>query len=180
MMARPSASSTVDGGDRTRIAFVRDQAGKVLGAVLNPGNGSRRACGSSSRTEVAAKEKPGPRGPGFSSFRARDRREPGSITTTGVWIPGLRKRRIPEMTTGFLIDELTPSRSARASGDAVHIGLLAAFLARSRAWSRSSSSSTFFSSSNASASRLRASSSWIPQLVGGAGQVLAALDRGLG
>jgi CubicO group peptidase (beta-lactamase class C family) len=27
----------VDGGDHTRIAFVRDQAGKVLGAVLNPG-----------------------------------------------------------------------------------------------------------------------------------------------
>jgi membrane-associated protease RseP (regulator of RpoE activity) len=27
----------VDGGDRSRIAFVRDQAGKVLGAVLNPG-----------------------------------------------------------------------------------------------------------------------------------------------
>jgi hypothetical protein len=27
----------VDGGDHTRIAFVRDSAGKVLGAVLNPG-----------------------------------------------------------------------------------------------------------------------------------------------
>jgi membrane-associated protease RseP (regulator of RpoE activity) len=27
----------VDGGGHTRIAFVRDQAGKVLGAVLNPG-----------------------------------------------------------------------------------------------------------------------------------------------
>jgi CubicO group peptidase (beta-lactamase class C family) len=27
----------VDGGDHTRIAFVRDQAGKVSGAVLNPG-----------------------------------------------------------------------------------------------------------------------------------------------
>jgi CubicO group peptidase (beta-lactamase class C family) len=27
----------VDGGDHTRIAFVRDQAGKVLGAVLHPG-----------------------------------------------------------------------------------------------------------------------------------------------
>ena len=27
----------VDCGDHTRIAFVRDQAGKVSGAVLNPG-----------------------------------------------------------------------------------------------------------------------------------------------
>jgi hypothetical protein len=27
----------VDGGDHTRIAFVRNPAGKVSGAVLNPG-----------------------------------------------------------------------------------------------------------------------------------------------
>jgi CubicO group peptidase (beta-lactamase class C family) len=37
MMAASDSEFYVDGGDHTRIAFVRDQAGKVSGAVLNPG-----------------------------------------------------------------------------------------------------------------------------------------------
>lgn len=39
-VAAAAMSSTefyVDNGDHTRIAFVRDSAGKVSGAVLNPG-----------------------------------------------------------------------------------------------------------------------------------------------
>jgi CubicO group peptidase (beta-lactamase class C family) len=37
VMAASDSEFHVDGGDHTRIAFVRDQAGKVSGAVLNPG-----------------------------------------------------------------------------------------------------------------------------------------------
>jgi hypothetical protein len=37
VMAASEREFYVDGGDHTRIAFVRDQAGKVSGAVLNPG-----------------------------------------------------------------------------------------------------------------------------------------------
>jgi CubicO group peptidase (beta-lactamase class C family) len=37
VMAASDREFYVDGGDHTRIAFVRDPAGKVLGAVLNPG-----------------------------------------------------------------------------------------------------------------------------------------------
>ena len=35
--AMSSTKFHVDNGDHTRIAFVRDKAGKVSGAVLNPG-----------------------------------------------------------------------------------------------------------------------------------------------
>ena len=52
--------------------------------------------------------------------------------------------------------------------------------ARSRAWSRSSSNSTFFNSSKASASAALASSSCSPQVVDRALQVFFALVRGLG
>ena len=37
VMAASDSEFYVDGGDHTRIAFVRDAAGKVSGAVLNPG-----------------------------------------------------------------------------------------------------------------------------------------------
>lgn len=39
ILARPTSSSEflVDDDDRTRLAFVRDEAGKVTGAILNPG-----------------------------------------------------------------------------------------------------------------------------------------------
>ncbi|WP_375411630.1 hypothetical protein [uncultured Bradyrhizobium sp.] len=37
VMAASEREFYVDGGEHTRIAFVRDQAGKVLGAVLDPG-----------------------------------------------------------------------------------------------------------------------------------------------
>ena len=39
VLARPTSSSEflVDGDDHTRLVFVSDQAGKVSGAVLNPG-----------------------------------------------------------------------------------------------------------------------------------------------
>jgi CubicO group peptidase (beta-lactamase class C family) len=37
VMAASEREFYVDGGDHTRIAFVRDQAGKISGAVLNPG-----------------------------------------------------------------------------------------------------------------------------------------------
>jgi hypothetical protein len=40
ILARPTSSSEFvvdDDDDHTRLAFVRDQAGKVTGAILNPG-----------------------------------------------------------------------------------------------------------------------------------------------
>jgi hypothetical protein len=50
----------VDGGDHTRIAFVRDQAGTVLGAVLNPGPAELKS---------QPKKNPGLAARVFSSFR---------------------------------------------------------------------------------------------------------------
>jgi YD repeat-containing protein len=40
--AMSSTEFHVDNADRTRIAFVRDAAGKVSGAVLNPGPRQQR------------------------------------------------------------------------------------------------------------------------------------------
>ena len=37
MLPRSDAEFYLDSGDHTRIAFIRDPAGKVTGAVLNPG-----------------------------------------------------------------------------------------------------------------------------------------------
>jgi CubicO group peptidase (beta-lactamase class C family) len=42
VMAASEREFYVDGGDHTRIAFVRDSAGKVSGAVLNPGRWEQR------------------------------------------------------------------------------------------------------------------------------------------
>jgi hypothetical protein len=44
----------VDADDDTRIAFVRDAAGKVAGAVLNPGRCSRRERRSIERVRIVA------------------------------------------------------------------------------------------------------------------------------
>ena len=42
MLPQSDAEFYVDGGDRTRIAFIRDPAGNVIGAILNPGPWEQR------------------------------------------------------------------------------------------------------------------------------------------
>ena len=98
-------------------------------------------------------EKPGPCGPGF---RCPADRADGSVRRSAPM-----RARIRPM--------LSRSACSRALSSA-----------RSRAWSRSSSSSTFLSSSKASRQQALGVFKLNAQFVGGAGQVFPPLDRRLG
>src|SRR5439155_14758749 len=81
---------------------------------------------------------------------------------------GIRKRKTRALQPGVSIvqpmgvrRQATPSRARIRPIESMSACSRALSSPRSRAWSRSSSSSTFFSSSNASLNRLLASSSWM-------------------
>src|SRR6185369_3760888 len=94
---------------------------------------------------------PAPKGPPSRRFR-------------GIWTrknPGLAARVSFRATDECEKRQATPSRARIRPMESMSACSRALSSARSRAWSRSSSSSTFFSSSNASLNRLLASSSWM-------------------